>query len=127
LPSFTEGELRALLFLLALVALGTVVQLYQRLHPAAVTTYRIEFDSTTAASEPLLQNVPESKLSFGIDPNDAPAEDLELLPGVGPTLARTIVAYRLEHAKFTKADDLLGVPGIGPKTLERFRRHLTFP
>lgn len=127
MPSFTAGELRALLFLLALVALGTAVQLYGRLHPETVTTYRIEIDSTTIERVPTMRNAPESKLHAGIDPNEAPAEDLELLPGVGPTLARAIVAYRLDHPRFICADDLLGVPGIGPRTLDRFRQHLTFP
>jgi len=126
-PSFTAGELRALVFLLALVLLGTSVQVYRRLYPATVTTYRMEFDSTTAQEEPMLQDVPESKLAMGIDPNRAPAEDLELLPGVGPTLAQAIVAYRLDHSEFRTADDLLNVPGIGPRTLLRFRQHLTFP
>jgi competence ComEA-like helix-hairpin-helix protein len=126
-PSFTAGELRALVFLLALVLLGTAVQVYRRLYPQAVTTYRMEFDSTTAQEEPMLQDVPETKLSMGIDLNHAPAEDLELLPGVGPTLAKAIVAYRLDHPEFRTAEDLLNVPGIGPRTLARFREHLTFP
>jgi competence ComEA-like helix-hairpin-helix protein len=127
MPSFTADERRALLFILMLTALGAAVQIYQRLYPASVTTYAVEIDSTTVLSNAILQDRPESKLERGIDPNVAPAEDLELLPGVGPTLARAIVAFRRDHPPFTNALDLLGVPGIGPKTLDRFRTHLTFP
>jgi competence ComEA-like helix-hairpin-helix protein len=126
-PSFTSGERRALLFLLALAALGTLVQLYQRHYPAAVTTYRMEFDTTTVAREPMLTSATDTKIASGIDPNRAPAEDLELLPGIGPTLAQAIVTYRRDHPAFKSAEDLLDVPGIGPKSLARFRDRLTFP
>lgn len=127
MPSFTTAELRALSFLLALVALGTLVQVYQRHYPAAVTTYRLEFDTTTVQREPMLTGATDTKLATGIDPNRAPAEDLELLPGIGPTLARAIVTYRRDHPAFKSAEDLLHVPGIGPKSLARFRDRLTFP
>jgi len=126
-PSFTPDERRALLFVLVLTVLGTAVQVYQRLYPASVTTYAVEIDSVTVLSDAILEDRPDSKLEHGIDPNLAPAEDLELLPGVGPTLARAIVAFRRDHPPFARADDLLGVPGIGPKTLNRFRAYLTFP
>jgi competence ComEA-like helix-hairpin-helix protein len=55
--------------------------------------------------------------------NEATAEQLEALPGVGPALARRIVAARDERP-FTSADDLLRVPGIGPRTLERMRAQI---
>lgn len=49
--------------------------------------------------------------------NQADPRELQTLPGIGPALARRIVAAR----PFARIDDLLGVPGIGPKTLERLR------
>ena len=61
-----------------------------------------------------------------IDVNRALAADLELLPGVGPTLARRIVEQRDAHGGFANAEDLLRVRGIGPRTLERLRPLLAF-
>lgn len=53
--------------------------------------------------------------------NQASAEELEALPGIGPALAARIVAYREEHGPFIAVDDLLRVSGIGPKTLDRLQ------
>ena len=49
--------------------------------------------------------------------NPATQAQLEALPGVGPATARRIV----EHRPYARPDDLLRVPGIGPKKLERLR------
>jgi competence protein ComEA len=61
-----------------------------------------------------------------IDINRARAADLELLPGVGPMLARRIVEQRAARGRFVAAEDLLSVRGIGPRTLERLRPLLAF-
>lgn len=52
--------------------------------------------------------------------NDATAEQLEALPGIGPSLAQRILAARRERP-FSSVDDLRRVSGIGPKILERLR------
>ena len=58
-----------------------------------------------------------------IDPNTANAASLQRLPGIGPVLAEAIVQYRNERGPslFATADDLAGVKGIGPATIERIR------
>jgi competence protein ComEA len=60
---------------------------------------------------------------FTLDPNTAPVDSLELLPGIGPVLAERIVEYRLHH-RFEQVIDLTDVPGIGPRTFERLRPYL---
>lgn len=49
--------------------------------------------------------------------NSAPPDVLQSLPGVGPAIAQRI----LDHRPYSSIDDLLRVPGIGPRTLERLR------
>jgi len=61
--------------------------------------------------------------------NQATAAQLEALPGIGPVSAKRIVAYRAQLAKangrgFTSLDQLLDVPGIGPKRFAILRSHL---
>jgi competence ComEA-like helix-hairpin-helix protein len=56
-----------------------------------------------------------------LDLNRASEGDLAGLPGVGPGRAAAIVRTRAELGRFTEVDDLLHVPGIGEKTLERLR------
>jgi len=56
-----------------------------------------------------------------VDLNQADDGELQTLPGVGPATAAAILAWRDENGRFRSVDDLLGVPGIGPKTLETLR------
>ncbi|MDQ1443633.1 MAG: competence protein ComEA [Acidimicrobiaceae bacterium] len=53
--------------------------------------------------------------------NTATAEQLDALPGVGPSTARAILAWRQQHGRFKRVDDLLHVRGIGPAKLEALR------
>ncbi len=58
--------------------------------------------------------------------NSASVDDLATLPGIGPSLAAAIVAYRDEHGPFATLDDLDAVPGIGPAKLDAIRDLVTF-
>lgn len=60
---------------------------------------------------------------FLIDPNTSPADSLELLPGIGRTLADRIVEYRQQH-RFEQEIDITEVKGIGPRLYERIRPYL---
>lgn len=59
-----------------------------------------------------------------LDINSADAAQLELLPGIGPALARRIVEDRTEHGPFADLAALDRVKGIGPKTVEKLRPHI---
>lgn len=52
-----------------------------------------------------------------VDLNVASAEQLEVLPGIGPATASAIVDDRERHGPFASVDDLQRVPGIGPSKL----------
>ncbi|NJL92769.1 MAG: hypothetical protein HC915_03110, partial [Anaerolineae bacterium] len=56
-----------------------------------------------------------------INLNTATLEELDTLPGVGPSLAAAILAYRAENGPFQTLEALLEVPGIGEATLARLR------
>jgi uncharacterized protein len=55
----------------------------------------------------------------GVELNTASAPLLSRVAGVGETLARKIVAYRNENGAFRSRQDLLKVPGLGPRTFEQ--------
>ena len=56
--------------------------------------------------------------------NEANADELERLPGIGPAKARAIVEHRRSHP-FHRLDDLTRVKGIGKKTYAKLRPYLT--
>ncbi len=67
--------------------------------------------STSAAGT--VGATPTTIKSAFININTATALELEALPSVGPSTAKAIVAFRIKNGPFSKAEDLLKVPGIG--------------
>ena len=59
--------------------------------------------------------------------NQATAEQLETLTGIGPAKAQAIINYRDENGPFQSVDDLLNVPGIGQKTLDNIVDDIQIP
>jgi competence protein ComEA len=71
-------------------------------------------------------NVPSSGLTLGpasskpgstgkVNINSGSAQDLDGLPGIGPTLAGRIIEYRTSHGAFVRIEDINEVSGIGDK------------
>ena len=56
-----------------------------------------------------------AKPQAAVDINKATANDLQKLPGIGPSLAKRIVAYREKHGPFRRVEDLMAIKGIGFK------------
>jgi protein Tex len=55
----------------------------------------------------------------GVDLNTASPALLTHISGIGPKLAQQIVNYRDEQGPFAERNDLLKVPGLGPKAFEQ--------
>lgn len=55
------------------------------------------------------------------DINSSDAAGFEALPGIGPVIAKRIVAYRDDHGPFESLESLLDVPGIGEAKLDAIR------
>jgi len=56
-----------------------------------------------------------------VDLNTADQATLETLPGIGPSLAGRILAWRQEHGRFAAVEDLLDVSGIGDARFAELR------
>lgn len=57
--------------------------------------------------------------------NTAGTEQLSTIPGIGESMARRIIEWRDEHGPFRRVEDLMKVKGIGEKSLENMRPHVT--
>ncbi len=60
-----------------------------------------------------------------ININRATAEELDEIPGVGPSTAEAIIRYREENGSFRKKEDIKNVSGIGDKTYEKMADKIT--
>jgi competence ComEA-like helix-hairpin-helix protein len=56
-----------------------------------------------------------------IDLNTATRAELELLPGIGPTMAERIVEDRERRGAFRRVEDLDRIRGMGERMIERLR------
>ena len=66
----------------------------------------------------------ERDVKFQVDINSADWPDLMVLPELGETRARQIIQWRQDHGSFATIEDVLSIPGIGEKTLEKIRPYL---
>lgn len=58
-----------------------------------------------------------------ININTASAAELEMLPGIGPSIAQRIVDYRKDHP-FAQRNHIMRVKGVGQKTFAKIKDHL---
>jgi competence protein ComEA len=56
-----------------------------------------------------------------INLNIATVQELQTLPGIGPTLAQRIVNFREKNHGFKRVEELLAIPGISEKKWKAIR------
>jgi competence protein ComEA len=69
-----------------------------------------------------------TEATFGgglVNINTADYDSLVALPGIGPALARRIIAHREASGPFTAVDQLIDIPGIGSRNIDDFRHLVT--
>jgi competence ComEA-like helix-hairpin-helix protein len=59
-----------------------------------------------------------------IELNSATVEQLEELPGVGPSTANAIVKFREKSGPFKRPEDLLAIHGISKAKFEKLRPYI---
>lgn len=105
--------LRTFLTTLTLAALGTLA-----------TTASPELASAQRRSAPTTAIETPAAEEGVVNIQTASAEELQRLPGIGPSKAAAIVAFR-ERTAFRRVEDILRVRGIGRATFRRLRPYLT--
>lgn len=70
-------------------------------------------------------SLPDQVISGKININTASIDELDLLPGIGPTYAQRIVDYRKKNGPFKTISEIQNVSGIGPKTFEKLKDLIT--
>tara|TARA_B100001248_G_scaffold262088_1_gene256017 strand:- start:257 stop:1132 length:876 start_codon:yes stop_codon:yes gene_type:complete len=72
-----------------------------------------------------VQQIKRPPADGSINPNTANKEQLEMIPGIGPSTAQKIIDARPGQA-FDTPNDLLSISGIGQRTLEKMQPYLVF-
>jgi competence protein ComEA len=57
--------------------------------------------------------------------NTATLDELNALPGIGPTIAQKIIDYRTTNGAFSTIEDIMKVSGIGPSIFEDIKDLIT--
>ena len=63
--------------------------------------------------------------SSAVNINSASTDELQALPGIGPTYAQRIVDYREQNGPFASIEDIMEVKGIGPGTFAKLEDLIT--
>ncbi|TAK29146.1 MAG: RNA-binding transcriptional accessory protein [Myxococcaceae bacterium] len=91
-----------------------------KVDPKSIGVGQYQHDVFQALLARKLDEVVESCVnSVGVELNTASAPLLSRVAGIGPTLARRIVAHRETAGAFRSRKELLDVAGLGPKTFEQ--------
>lgn len=120
--TFNRNEQIILLLLCGVLIVGIVIRYLDSKDPDRIPDFEVR---KNAVEVPPREEAEVQQARALIDINRATAKEFERLPGIGPQLAGRIVAYREKHGAFKRVDDITKVRGIGPKTLDRLRPHLT--
>lgn len=122
---FTSSERRGALALVALLLLGTGWDLWRARRPPAppppAPRAAVAASPDSGAAPPGGAGGASPRPVGLVDLSSAGQADLESLPGIGPVLARRILEHRARAGGFASVEELLAVPGVGPRLMERLR------
>jgi protein Tex len=91
-----------------------------KIDPKAIGVGQYQHDVDQTALKRSLDDVVASCVNgVGVEVNTASKELLTYVSGLGPGLAKAIVAYRNEQGPFVSRKDLKKVPRLGPKAFEQ--------
>ncbi len=91
-----------------------------KIDPKSIGVGQYQHDVDQNALQRSLDDVVMSCVNaVGVEANTASAQLLAYVSGLGPQLARNIVAFRDEHGAFHAREELRKVPRLGPKAFQQ--------
>jgi uncharacterized protein len=91
-----------------------------KIEPKSIGVGQYQHDVHQPTLKRQLDQVVESCVNqVGVDINTASPRLLQYVAGIGESLAKGIAHYRSEHGPFTRRQQILDVPRMGPKSFEQ--------
>ncbi len=94
---FKKVKAACLVMLLLSMAMGPVLALAQKSSPASTEKINL---------------------------NTATVEQLQSLPGIGPSIAKSILDHRAKVGKFNRIEEVINVKGVGEKKFQKIKDRL---
>ena len=110
--TITKQERIVIVFLIGCLLLGIGAKVFRTYHTAPVETSR-------------RTEIPSYERGGFVNINDASAEELMTLKGIGRVLAHRIVAHRNSEGIFTEIDEIKSVKGIGEKVFNKIKNRIS--
>ena len=131
LPSFNPREIKAIFFILVALSIGGAITLYENYHSDFALELLGNRDKALSIPVDSIKETKNStkilsqKLKEKININTASAQELELIPGIGPVLSQRILKYRKDIGRFQSIEELKKISGIGEKRFEQIKDYVT--
>jgi uncharacterized protein len=91
-----------------------------KIDPKSIGVGQYQHDVNPTALKQNLDDVVMSCVNaVGVDVNTASEQLLAYVSGLGPQLAKNLIAYRNDHGPLVSRDDLKNIPRLGPKAFEQ--------
>jgi uncharacterized protein len=99
-----------------------------KIDPKAIGVGLYQHDVNQKKLQETLDDVVESVVNnVGVNLNTASGSLLKYVSGISSSLAKKIIKYRDENGKILSREELVKVPGLGPKTFEQCAGFLKIP
>jgi competence protein ComEA len=126
-PTSLVRRAAAIVALCALVATGTATWLTASTasaKPVAVKAAPAPAASAAADDDEPRARAGKKQVTGKLNLNSASDDQLQMLPGVGPSKSERIIAWRQKNGGFKRVADLRKVKGFGYKTLKKLEPYL---
>ena len=107
----------AAVFLMLIAAVIIVSAVNAERIDTPVVTADVSARTTVKSASPA--NTPK------ININTATEEELQKIPGIGPSTASKIVQYRIENGAFSRIYDIVNVAGMGDRKFDSIKDYIT--